>query len=53
MMIFYVSTAFVMYHRQQILTAEEYILPQIMTNLTLESREEVLDIFVRAIELRK
>lgn len=53
MMIFYISTAFVMYHRQQILDAEEYVLPQTMTNLTLKSKEEVFDVFVRAIDLRK
>lgn len=53
LMIFYVSTAFVMYHRQQILSAEEYILPQTMTKLTLTSKEEVFDVFVKAIELRK
>jgi hypothetical protein len=53
MMIFYISTAFVMYHRQQILNAEEYVLPQTMTSLTLKSKQEVYDVFVRAIELRK
>lgn len=53
MIIFYISTAFVMYHRQEILTSEEYILPQTMTNLTLKSKEEVFNIFVRALELRK
>ena len=53
MMIFYLSAAFVIYHRQQIFSAEEYNLPQTMTNLTLKSKEEVYDIFVRAIELRK
>jgi len=53
MMIFYVSTAFVMYHRQEILKAEEYILPQTMTNLTLKSKEDVYEVFILAIELRK
>lgn len=53
MMIFNLSTAFVMFHRQEILMAEEFILPQTMTNLTLKRKEDVYDVFVRAIELRK
>jgi hypothetical protein len=53
MMVFYISTAFVMHHRQEILMAEEYMLPQVMTNLTLKKREDVYEVFVKALELRK
>lgn len=52
-MVFYIATAFVMHHRQEILMAEEYILPQIMTNLTLKKKEDVYEVFVKALELRK
>lgn len=53
MMIFYISAAFVMHHRQEILMAEEYMLPQVMTNLTLKKKEDVYEVFVKALELRK
>ena len=53
MMIFYIATAFVMHHRQEILMAEEYVLPQTMTNLTLKRKEDVYDVFIKALELRE
>ena len=52
-MIFYLSVAFIMYHRQQILDTEEFVLPQVMTNLTLKKKEDVYDVFVRALTLKK
>lgn len=33
--------------------AEEYMLPQVMTNLTLKKKEDVYEVFVKALELRK
>ena len=53
MMIFYISTAFIMHHRQEILMADEYILPQTMTGLTLKKKEDVYEVFALACELRK
>ncbi len=52
MMIFYISVAFLIFHKQKILTAEEYILPQTITNLTLK-KNEVYEVFVKALDLRK
>lgn len=52
-MIFYISLAFLIFHRQEILTAEEYNLPQIVTNLSLKKKEEIFEVFVKALELRK
>jgi hypothetical protein len=53
MMIFYISIALVIHHRQEILMVEDYMLPQTMTNLTLKTEEEISDVFIRAMELRK
>jgi hypothetical protein len=53
MMVFYISTAFIMHHRQEILMADELILPQTMTNLTLMKKEDVYEVFASACELRK
>ena len=36
LMIFYVATAFVLFHRKEILMSEEFMLPQTMANLTLK-----------------
>lgn len=36
MMIFYISIAFFIFHRQEILMAEEFIIPQTITNLSLK-----------------
>ena len=52
-MIFYIALAFIEHHRQEILMAEEYILPQTMAHLTLKRKEDVYEVFVKAIELRK
>lgn len=53
MMVFYISTAFIMHHRQEILMADELILPQTMTGLTLKKKEDVYEVFASACELRK
>lgn len=52
-MIFYIATAFVMYHRQEILMAEEYVLPQTLTNLSLKKKDDVYDVFMKALELKE
>lgn len=51
-MIFYIATAFIMFHRNEILSSEEFILPGKMANLTLSKMQDVCTVFVQALELK-
>lgn len=53
LMIFYVATAFMMFHRNEILATEEFMLPQTMANLTLNKVQDICRIFARALELKQ